>query len=128
MAVGNLGNAVLSGGDLARAHELYQQGLALARSLDDKDLVALWLNNDAEIVADLGDLNQARQMVTEALAIDRASGNLAQTSDDVFRLADISQQQGRTPEARSGNAECMELRKRAGDAIRVTVVQLAVRD
>jgi len=66
-ALNNYGRALLEGGNRAQAERVLGQAIAIARDVEDDDLVALATLNVAETLYLTGDLTSAEGYVTEAL-------------------------------------------------------------
>jgi tetratricopeptide (TPR) repeat protein len=71
----NLGEAVQRSGDCARAAELLEESLALARELGNRHLTAYSLHVLGNIANDLGDFERAEASLGEALTLDRELGD-----------------------------------------------------
>jgi CHAT domain-containing protein/Flp pilus assembly protein TadD len=72
MALGNLGTAYYSLGDYAKAIEYYQQHLAIARAIKDRQGEAKALSNLGNAYNSLGDYAKAIEYYQQSLAIARA--------------------------------------------------------
>ena len=77
-------------GDQARAWRLFDESLTISRSLDDATGVSHSLSHLASLALEAGDAEAARTRLSEALAIERESGDhlwLAITLETSARLA-----------------------------------------
>lgn len=71
-----LGRVTMWEADYQRCIEIHEQGLKLARQSGSQDWIAGFLGNVALVVAMVGDVQRGKQLLQEALAIDRElSGN-----------------------------------------------------
>ena len=86
----SLAGVALMRGDHARAWRLFDESLAIHRSLDDAWGVSNSLSNLASLALEAGDAETARDLLSEALAIERESGHhvwLANALEMSARLA-----------------------------------------
>jgi len=73
-----MGRFILEEGDLPRAEAVLQEGLALARQLDDKQLECDMLNTLSLVVGNYGDMVQRQVYRDQSLAIAREIGDKEQ--------------------------------------------------
>jgi predicted ATPase/DNA-binding SARP family transcriptional activator len=74
-------------GDYQQAKELWSQGLALWRDVDDRQGISLCLNGLAHVAGYMGDYTTARAMYAESLGLERESGNLERLAITLNDLA-----------------------------------------
>lgn len=108
---------VLTGGqgDYESANRLIQESLEIARSLQDKQGVAVCLNGLAVHARDGGDFSTARSLLEEALALWREVGNPAVVARFLSNLANVIKLQGDYSQARSLYEECLSIFRELGD-------------
>ena len=97
----------------ARAH--IAEGLALRRSLDDRQRVVDSLSNLGSILLFEGDEAAARALYEESLATNRALGNRQGIADALSHLGRIALYRGDFPAARRMQAESLEHWRALGD-------------
>jgi tetratricopeptide (TPR) repeat protein len=90
----NLGILARRQGDLARAEQHYQESIALARQLDDRNLLSWLSNNAANLASDQGDTLRARALYEESLRLRRALGNQRDVAITLNNLAGLALRDG----------------------------------
>jgi len=120
-SLGGLANLLLNQGEARRAHELAEQSLAMARSLNDSatEAQALGLLGTAE--QQLGDVEAACATWRAALAAHRARQDMRGLSRVMGHLAGIESSLGRLEAAESLIRESMDIDDRLGDVHAATV-------
>ena len=108
---------VLTGGqgDYESGDRLFRESMEIARSLEDKQGIAVCLNGLAVIARDCGDLSTAHSLFEEALALWREVGDPAVVARSLSNLANIMKLQGNYSQARSLYEECLSIFQQLGD-------------
>jgi tetratricopeptide (TPR) repeat protein len=99
-------------GDLARAHERYQESLALRRQLGDDLAIAESLTGLGMVTASQGELTQARALHEEALAVRRRLGDAPGIARSLNNLGVVVRDEGDLPRARGLLQESLALWER----------------
>ena len=123
-ALTNLGHVAFEEGDSARAADLYEESLALARELSDRRAVAAATRDLGRTLHAMGDQRAAARLLEESLALGRESGDKRATAVTLTSLANLARDQGdygratallteslgllRALEDRPAVAECLE--------------------
>jgi tetratricopeptide (TPR) repeat protein len=89
-ALNNYGRALLEGGNGAQAARVLEQALAIARDVEDEELVALATLNVAETLYLCGDLTKAEGHVSEALGYFNHTQNAWRQIECLRLLGDIT--------------------------------------
>ncbi|HKW65888.1 MAG TPA: protein kinase [Terriglobales bacterium] len=108
---------VLTGrqGDYESADTLFRQSMQIARSLEDRQGIAVSLNALAVDARDRSDLETARSLFEEALAVWREEGGAAAVARALSNLANIIKLQGNYSQARALYGECLAIFRQLGD-------------
>jgi tetratricopeptide (TPR) repeat protein len=109
ITLNNLGNAVASIGDLARAVVLHEEALALRRELGDTLSIAGSLRNLGNVAAVQGQYELATTRHAEALALRRAFGDKKGIADSLQNLGNMAAAQGDFTRAATIYQECLLL-------------------
>jgi tetratricopeptide (TPR) repeat protein len=108
------GNLLADQGDNAAALRMYNQSLALARKLGNKEYEAVNLHNIAIILRSHGELLQAKKMLEESLAIDRETDDNVGIAENLTSLANVVSSLGDIPGAEKMYREALVLAKASG--------------
>jgi predicted ATPase len=108
---------VLAGeqGDYIPASALIQESLDIARTLDDKQAVAVALNALAVFARDQGNIALAHSLFEENLLLWREIGDRTAIARSLSNLANVVKLQKDYPRARSLYAECLGIFQTLGD-------------
>jgi tetratricopeptide (TPR) repeat protein len=108
---------VLTGGqgDYESANRIIRESMEIARSLNDKQGVAVCLNGLAVNARDCGDFSTARSLFEEALALWREVENPAVVARSLSNLANVMKLQGDYSQARSLYGECLSIFRQLED-------------
>ena len=90
----NLGRATLDLGDVPAAAEILRQAVALARAVEDGDLVAIAMLNLGEALMREGSLARAEEMASSALGFFAMNGNTWRRVEALKLLGDIHVRRG----------------------------------
>jgi DNA-binding CsgD family transcriptional regulator len=103
-------------GDRRRSRSLLESGLALAREIDDRPFLARILQDLGQIAReDDHDLDGARRLGEEGLALSRAAGDPRNTANALGGLAQTALARRDAPAARAYLAEAIELARATAD-------------
>lgn len=94
VALNGLGLTQQALGQTAAARATLLEAESLARAQGDQRLLAATLANRAVLALRAGELESARQSLTEAVALDRATENLPGLAHDLLVLTQVRQRQG----------------------------------
>jgi DNA-binding CsgD family transcriptional regulator len=108
-------------GNLERAMDLLEQGLALARETGDSNLIGLSLTNLGDVARYQGDYARAAPMYRESLALFRKTGDLRRAAFSLTNLAYIANRQGDPEQALALYLEGLEHAQSVGDRHRLAV-------
>jgi ATP/maltotriose-dependent transcriptional regulator MalT len=108
-------------GDLERAMELLERGLAIAREAGDNDMIGLSLTNLGDVARYQGDCARAAPMYRESLALFRETGDSRRAAFSLANLAYIANQQGDSEQALALHREGLEQAQGVGDRHRLAV-------
>ena len=120
-ALNCLGTLAYAQGDMARAQEVYQEGLALRRALGDRWGIANSLNNLGNVALELGAYGQASAWYEESRAICEQSGDTAGRAMVLNNLGVVARAQGDQARALILYEECCRLYRELGDSWRAAV-------
>lgn len=111
-------NGVLAGGqrDFESADRLFRESMEIARTLQDKQGVAVCLNALAVDARDRSDFSTARSLFEEALLLWKEVGDPAVVARSLSNLANVSKLQGDYVQACSLYEECLSIFRKLGDA------------
>ena len=104
-------------GDKAASRALFEESLALSRSLADKQGTASMLNNLGIMAHQEGDPLAARALYEESLAIRRELGDKWGIGASLNNLGLVAQELGEYDEARSLHEESLAIRRELGDTL-----------
>jgi tetratricopeptide (TPR) repeat protein len=90
MALGNLAEMLLEGGEREQLVDLLEESRSLGDELQDRDMVALSLGNLGEIALREGDYWRAAELLKQSLTIDRDLGIRWAISVDLSGLAEVA--------------------------------------
>jgi predicted ATPase len=102
-------------GDYARAIELCEASLHLARQLDDLEGIAWALHNCGRIAFLQGDFDRAAPLLIESIDYFRATGDQWGLPWSLDTIGQIMLEQGNYPDAARLTEESLHLRQAAGD-------------
>lgn len=94
IALNNLGAARIEVGEPAAAVPLLREAAAIARELQELDLLLLTVRNEAEVCLKLGRLDEAEQYIGEALGHFSKVGNEARRAECLVILGDVQRARG----------------------------------
>lgn len=114
-ALNRLANCVTALGDHGRAHDLYEESLAISRRIGDRIGVGDTLNSFALLTTIRGDLPRARVMHEEGLAIRRDLGDRRGVAIVLNNLGWISTTEGDFHRARALYEESLTIHEELGD-------------
>jgi non-specific serine/threonine protein kinase len=122
------GTAASKQGDLATARTLHERGLAMARTLGDRSLIAAALGNLVIVAIEADDYATAKTMQEQLLAERRAFGDPRTIASSLGRLGVIDIQLGELASARAALEEALRINRTLRDpaAIANTLFNLAV--
>ena len=103
-------------GDFAVAPTLVEQGLAIARRVGDRELIARGLAIQGGVALAAAQVDTAQRALDEALAIARALDRPKIEADALHHLGSLASVRGDPTLARARYTESLELRRRLGDA------------
>jgi predicted ATPase len=111
------GAAVLDSlqGDYDSARRYDEEGLAIARELEDKESIPSFLDNLGIMARQHGDYASARSLYEESLALKRVIGDKRGIAMSLDALGILSRQQGDFTLGRSLYEESLALRREIGD-------------
>ncbi|HEX6290052.1 MAG TPA: tetratricopeptide repeat protein [Herpetosiphonaceae bacterium] len=102
-------------GDAAAARPRFEQSLALARDLNDRQLQARALHGLGAVAHTLDDYATARALLDESLALSQELGDRHGMGNTLYRLGQVAHLQGNYPLARSLYEQSLALRRALGD-------------
>lgn len=102
-------------GRFDRAGALAEQGLELARSLDDEHGSALALECSALVARATGDFGAARAMYDECIAIHEGLGNRRGLAESLMRIGVLDQMVGDYRAARAAGETAVRMMRETGD-------------
>jgi predicted ATPase len=109
-------------GDNASARALWEDGLAIARELGDRQLQASMLNNLGNIAYEAeGDLKLARSLYEQSLTIQRERGKWHNTFYQLHNLGRIDEAEGDFEMARDRLEEALAIARELGDKTEVAL-------
>lgn len=114
LALNNQGRAALDGGHTLEAADLLGQSLALARAVQDADLIALATLNLAEALAAGGDGEQAEELLSGALGYFATSGNEWRRVECLRLLGDLLRRRGEEETAQRCWRQGLDVARRIG--------------
>ena len=109
-------------GDLVAARTFCEQSLALYRTLEDEQGIAVQLNNLAVLTDQQGDYEHARTLCEEALSLLRRTADRAGIARTLTNLGVITRHQGDYGRARSYYTESLAMYRELADYPRVSIV------
>ncbi len=115
MALFHLARAVYAQGDLARAHELLEESLAIHRELSYKEGIAYALRLTGQLAFQQSDDTTARPLLEESVAIFREVGDKGGSAKSLYRLASVVAFQGDDEAARALFEESLAILREVGD-------------
>ncbi len=101
--------------DFSGALALWQQGLSLAKRLDDSIFVAKFTTNIGAAYEGLGQYRAALEHFRQALAIDRSSGNQTGEAALLNNIGNIHAKLGRNRQALDYYGQALAMRREIGD-------------
>jgi tetratricopeptide (TPR) repeat protein len=101
-------------GDYAQAKRLLEEGLSLARQLNDRERICHLLNGLGTVLYHQGDSTQARIYYAEALALARQTESPELVSRQLASLSVLEQGQGRYAQAEAYSKEGIQLAWQVG--------------
>jgi tetratricopeptide (TPR) repeat protein len=104
-------------GDKAASRALFEESLALSRSLGDRQGTASMLNNLGIMVHQEGDPGAGRVLYEESLTIRRELGDKWGIGASLNNLGLVAQELGEYDEARILHGESMAIRRELGDTL-----------
>src|SRR5215213_6584953 len=110
----NLGSAYFLQGNIVAARDEWQ-GVLDSNTIDDPVSRAMVMNNLAAACLQLGDLDQARSILENALVIHQELGTLTTRADVYVNLSDVATRQGERERARVLFEQGIELYRLAED-------------
>jgi tetratricopeptide (TPR) repeat protein len=103
--------------DYQRAQPLFEEGLALAREIDARDLLPILLNNSGEIARIRGDYEAARRLYQEAVDGNRSVGNHTGTAIGLLNLGSVAYTQEDYAAAQSFFEQSLAIRRELGGKV-----------
>lgn len=116
IALNNLGAARIEVGEPAAAVPLLREAAAIARELQELDLLLLTVRNEAEACLQLGRLDEAEQYIGEALGHFSKVGNEARRAECLVILGDV-QRARRDPLLDGVAARCYALAAELAESV-----------
>jgi tetratricopeptide (TPR) repeat protein len=108
-AYSGIGHLSWRQGDLEAAEQFFQEGLRLAREIDDKNLTCRSLGGLGEVKTQQDNLSQAKALIEEVLAIARELNDKTQITMRLNNLGEIARQQEDYEAAREFYEEALTL-------------------
>jgi tetratricopeptide (TPR) repeat protein len=99
IGLNTLAGAELLSGNLDDAERDYREALRIARAIDDREGIAIYIGNLADIALNRKDWSGAEALAFEALPLADKVGRKDIIASNCYRLAKALVQQGRNPEA-----------------------------
>ncbi len=115
VSLGNLGNAYYSLGQVGRAIDCYQQALAIAREIGNRQDEGVWLGNLGLTYADLGQVAHAIDHHQQALAIAKETGNRRSEGSQLGNLGLAYADLGQVERAIDHQQQALAIAKEIGD-------------
>jgi len=109
------GNLAYAQGDTSRARTLYEEALALRRSVGDREQVAATVGNLGNVAFEQGEYASARILYEESLAIHRELANTRGCARMLNNLGVLARAQGDHVRAQALYEECCQLHRAIGD-------------
>ncbi len=113
LALISLGTLSFHAGDHDEARVVYNRGLALSRSANNRNTASALLSL-GNLERDAGNHELARSLYEQSLAIDQATHDLIGESVSINNLANLALSVGEFDRARSLHMESLEIRHRVG--------------
>ena len=113
-ALNNYGRAALDRGNHVLAHEVLEQAVELARSLDDGEMIALSTLNFAEALMRENELTRAEDMVSTALGYFAHTGNSWRHIECLRLLGELNARNGTVAVARRCYEDGLAIATRIG--------------
>ena len=110
-----LGQMAMYAGDIEKAVEIHEQGLAAARAADDTRQVGLSLRALASAAKQIGDIGHARELNEEALALGRRSNDPFGIAVSLNALGDLARMEDDFAVARPLFEEALDLCRKLGN-------------
>lgn len=101
--------------DLARQMMLVEEGLALAREIDDKLLIGLLLQNAGDVLRQQGKYTQSLQLLEESLSLFREMNNLGEIAWVLYHIADTILDRGERARSMEIRHESLVIFRAIGD-------------
>jgi tetratricopeptide (TPR) repeat protein len=123
----NIAITRLHRGEVGEARRLYDESLAIQKTLENRSGIAGTLHQLARLAQDQGETDEARRLYDESLAIKKQIGDQSGIAITLHNLAALAQDQGDIDEARRLYNESLEIAKMLSDqpGISQTLHQLA---
>ena len=109
------GIAIRSQGDVARAKQMYERGLVIAREIGDRSTMAALLNNIANVLRQQGSLEAAQKSYAESLAISREIGDRSSVALVLNNSAILHRVRGEVAQAKKNYEESLAIRRDIGE-------------
>jgi len=103
------GTAAVIDNDIAASRAYYREALPIVQAAGDERKVAVILANKAETEFQAGNLEEALQLIAQALALDRARRNWRSVANDLSNQAAYLTASQRNGEARSAALEAVQI-------------------
>src|SRR5436190_1597785 len=116
-AVNGAGVLAFVEGDKVESRALFEESLALSRSLGDKQGTASMLNNLGIMAHQGGDPGEARTLYEESLAIRRELGDKWGVASSLNNLGLLAQEAGEYGEARTLHEESLAIKRELRDTL-----------
>jgi len=125
-SLNNYGRAALDRGNLTLAEEVLQKAVEIARSAEDREMIALSTLNYAEAVGRRGDTRRAEDLASEALGYFAHTGNQWHQIECLRLLGDIHVRDHNQATARRCYEEGLELAKKIGARVEMSALTEAL--
>lgn len=109
MVINDLADAERSSGDLDAAERDYQEALRIAHAVDDREGIAIYTSNLANVALDRENWPDAETLAREALFLSEKVGRKELIASDCRRLAIALARQGRKADARPHAQRAVEI-------------------
>ena len=103
------GTAAVIDNDIAASRAYYREALPIVQAAGDERKVAVILANKAETEFQAGNVEEALQLIAQALALDRARRNWRSVANDLANQTAYLIALGRNDEARSAALEALQI-------------------
>ncbi|MEO6892635.1 MAG: tetratricopeptide repeat protein [Ktedonobacteraceae bacterium] len=111
----HLGYCAQCQGNLARAEQLYREGLEVARYIDDRELMSILQTHRGEVATNRGEYIQAREYLLEGLELARQIGDQQRICVLLKNLGEAADHLGEHTRGEALYQEALKLARTIGD-------------